>query len=338
VDQRVEPPSWLPGGTAASDNTKGPAGSDSAAGRPDSENPESQGPESQGPESGFGSQGPAPQSSAGDPLRPGAADPDAYSYAAETPHSNGRDAGFGPEGASVSGYGQESGHAGGTADPAPYPPPFAETGSGFADPSSGFGDPSSGYGETAAAYGETAAGFGETRSGFGETTSTFEAAAPAFEERPPSVAAMVSDAGRRAAAPFSGVTRPKARTPAGRGRRADLVVARFEPWSVMKFSFLISLVAWVILFVAVAVLYFALSALGVFDSVQRTLESVTSSSGSSGVSLSKWFSASRILGYTMLIGAVNIVLITAFATVGSMIYNLVTHLGGGIEVTLRETD
>jgi len=26
------------------------------------------------------------------------------------------------------------------------------------------------------------------------------------------------------------------------------------------------------------------------------------------------------------------------STIGSMIYNLVTHLGGGIEVTLRETD
>ena len=37
----------------------------------------------------------------------------------------------------------------------------------------------------------------------------------------------------------------------------------------MKFSFLISLVAWVMLFVAVAVLYFALSTLGVFDTCRR---------------------------------------------------------------------
>ena len=26
------------------------------------------------------------------------------------------------------------------------------------------------------------------------------------------------------------------------------------------------------------------------------------------------------------------------ATIGAMVYNLVTHLGGGIEVTLKETD
>jgi hypothetical protein len=107
---------------------------------------------------------------------------------------------------------------------------------------------------------------------------------------------------------------------------------------VMKFSFLMSLVAWVVLFVAVAFLYFVLSSLGVFTSIQHTLTSVTSSSGSTGTQLSHWFSASRVLGYTMLLGAVNIVLITALSTVGAMIYNLVTHLGGGIEVTLRETD
>jgi hypothetical protein len=122
------------------------------------------------------------------------------------------------------------------------------------------------------------------------------------------------------------------------GRRADLVVARLEPWSVMKFSFLMSLVAWVVLFVAVAFLYFTLSGLGVFTSIEHTLSSVTSSNNSAGMNLSHWFSASRILGYTMLLGAVNIILITALCTVGSMIYNLVTHLGGGIEVTLRETD
>jgi hypothetical protein len=131
---------------------------------------------------------------------------------------------------------------------------------------------------------------------------------------------------------------PKPKAKAVPARRANLVIARLEPWSVMKFSFLMALVAWVVLFVAVALLYFALSGLGVFDAIQRTLQSVTSSQQSAGVSLAGWTSAPRVLGYTMLIGAVNIVLITALSTIGAMIYNLVTHLGGGIEVTLKETD
>ena len=135
---------------------------------------------------------------------------------------------------------------------------------------------------------------------------------------------------------------PKARTKVSKApqapRRANLVIARLEPWSVMKFSFLMSLVAWVVLFVAVALLYYALSGLGVFAAIQRTLSSVTSSQSSAGVNLASWTSPSRVLGYTMLIGAVDIILITALSTLGAVIYNLVTHLGGGIEVTLKETD
>jgi hypothetical protein len=121
-------------------------------------------------------------------------------------------------------------------------------------------------------------------------------------------------------------------------RQAMLTLARVEPWSVMKFSFVASAVAFVILFVAVAVLYMVLSALGVFDSLQNTVSSVTSSQNSSGTNISHWFSASLILGYTAMLGALNIVLITAMSTVGSVIYNLIAKTIGGIEVTLRETD
>jgi hypothetical protein len=121
-------------------------------------------------------------------------------------------------------------------------------------------------------------------------------------------------------------------------RQAHLTVARVEPWSVMKFSFVVSLVAFVILFVAVSVLYGVLSSLGVFDSLQRVVQSVTSSQASAGVNAKAWFSASKVLGYTALLGSLNIVLITAMATIGSVVYNLTSRLVGGVEVTLRETE
>jgi Transmembrane domain of unknown function (DUF3566) len=121
-------------------------------------------------------------------------------------------------------------------------------------------------------------------------------------------------------------------------RQAMLTLARVEPWSVMKFSFVASVVAFIILFVAVAVLYMVLSALGVFDSLQHTVSSITSSQSSAGTNISHYFSASLILGYTAMLGALNIVLITAMSTVGSVIYNLIAKTIGGIEVTLRETD
>ena len=121
-------------------------------------------------------------------------------------------------------------------------------------------------------------------------------------------------------------------------RQAHLTVARVEPWSVMKFSFVVSLVAFVILFVAVSILYGALSGLGVFDSLQRVVSSVTSSQSSAGVNAKAWFSASKVLGYTALLGSLNIVLITAMSTIGAVVYNLTSRLVGGVEVTLRETE
>lgn len=121
-------------------------------------------------------------------------------------------------------------------------------------------------------------------------------------------------------------------------RHAHLTLARVEPWSVMKFSGIVSIVAFIILFVAIAVLYAVLSGLGVFTSLQHTVSTVTSSQGSSGTNISDWFSASRILGWTAIVGALNIVLITAMSTIGAVIYNLIAHTVGGIEVTLRETE
>jgi hypothetical protein len=123
-------------------------------------------------------------------------------------------------------------------------------------------------------------------------------------------------------------------------RKAHLQVARFEPWSVMKFSFIMSLVCFLVLFVAVAVLYVILSWLGVFDALSNTIHDLTSNDQgkSGGLNPASWFSAARILGYTALIGTLNVLLITALATVWSVIYNMAADLVGGVEVTLKEAD
>ena len=125
---------------------------------------------------------------------------------------------------------------------------------------------------------------------------------------------------------------------AASSRKAQLAISRIEPWSVMKFSFMISLVGWVILFVAVALMYFVVSKLGVFTSIEHTVGLVTSTKNKAGTNASSWFAASRVLGYTMLVGAINVVLITALATIGAVLYNLVTIVAGGIEVTLKEAE
>jgi Transmembrane domain of unknown function (DUF3566) len=146
------------------------------------------------------------------------------------------------------------------------------------------------------------------------------------------------------AAPPQG--KPQSRTPArvasGKSpRKAQLQLSRLEPWSVMKFSFVMSLVCFVVLLVAVVILYMVLSVLGVFDAISDTVNSLNNNEAGSStdvVDAASWFSFARVFGYTVLVGALNVVLITALSTVGSFIYNLAADLVGGVEVTLKEAE
>ncbi|MEU3307864.1 DUF3566 domain-containing protein [Nocardiopsis sp. NPDC055551] len=124
-------------------------------------------------------------------------------------------------------------------------------------------------------------------------------------------------------------------------RKAHLTVSRVEPWSVMKFSFVVALVCFIILFVAVAVIYAVLSMLGVFDELTNMINALLEGDGGDdelGLNPAAWFSPGRVLGYTGVVGALNVVLLTALSTVGAMVYNLVADLVGGVDVTLSEAE
>ncbi|MEV0613465.1 DUF3566 domain-containing protein [Nonomuraea sp. NPDC050404] len=145
--------------------------------------------------------------------------------------------------------------------------------------------------------------------------------------------------------PGGGTNKKKKSSGGGGGgrlpRKAHLVLRRVEPWSAMKFSFVVSLVCFVVLFVAVAVLYGVLSALGVFDSIVDLVNQLgQGEQGQNAISIdiASWFEPVRILGYTALIGAVNVVLITALSTLGAVIYNIASDLVGGVEVTFSEAE
>lgn len=123
---------------------------------------------------------------------------------------------------------------------------------------------------------------------------------------------------------------------AARGpRRARLALKRIDPWSVMKFSFAVSIVLFIVMIVATTVLYVALDAMGVFDSVNETLGSLIG--GGEGTVNFK-ITAKGVIGIAALLGVVNMVLFTALATLGAFIYNVCADLVGGIQVTLAEQD
>lgn len=121
-------------------------------------------------------------------------------------------------------------------------------------------------------------------------------------------------------------------------RRARLAVKRIDPWSVMKFSFAVSLVLFIVIIVATAVLYLALDRMGVFDSINGSLGDLVSSAGGSGGGGGFKITAKGVIGTAALLGAVNIVLVTALATLAAFVYNVCADLVGGVELTLSERD
>lgn len=136
----------------------------------------------------------------------------------------------------------------------------------------------------------------------------------------------------------TGVARPvtTGATLARGPRRARLTVKRIDPWSVLRFSFLASLVLLIVFLVAVMVLYGVLTGMHVFSTINDQLHSLTGTETSGGLRIN--FSFGRVLGISLIIGVVNVVLFTALATLGAFVYNLVADLVGGIEVVLSERE
>jgi len=119
-------------------------------------------------------------------------------------------------------------------------------------------------------------------------------------------------------------------------RRAKLRLTRVDPWSVTKTAFLLSIAFGVMCVVAVFLVFSIMSASGLWDSVNNTIQDVVNQSPEDRFDIEDYVGMSRVMGITMLISAIDVVIITALATLGAFLYNMSASLLGGIEVTLAE--
>jgi Transmembrane domain of unknown function (DUF3566) len=121
-------------------------------------------------------------------------------------------------------------------------------------------------------------------------------------------------------------------------RRARLRLSRIDPWSVMKVSFLLSIAFGIVTVVSVFMVWSVLGAAGVWTSINNTVSDTVSSGNnvSSSFNIEDYLGLSRVLGFTMLVSVIDVILITAVATLGAFLYNMAASLLGGIEVTLAE--
>ena len=142
---------------------------------------------------------------------------------------------------------------------------------------------------------------------------------------------------RANAQPESRSAQRRARVGAGRGpRRARLRLTRVDPWSVMKTAFLLSVAFGIVTVVSVFIVWSVLGAAGVWESINATAQDILGDEAAGTFDVTDYIGISRVMGFTMLVAVVDVVLMTAVATLTAFLYNMAAALLGGVEVTLAE--
>jgi len=140
-------------------------------------------------------------------------------------------------------------------------------------------------------------------------------------------------------APETAPTRHEAHAPAparpAPARRVRLTVSRVDPWSAMKLSFLLSVALGIAGVVAVAVLWTVLEGMGVFDQVNGVIGQVVQDEGQS-FDILDFIGFTRVVSLSIVVGVIDVILITAIATLGAFLYNVSSALVGGVQLTLTD--
>jgi len=127
--------------------------------------------------------------------------------------------------------------------------------------------------------------------------------------------------------------RPKTR----HSRRARLRISRVDPWSVMKTALLFSIAGWIIFIVATWVVFTVLDQTGLYGAINDTVAQIFASPDATATfNIQDYINTTRATAIAALVGAVNVVILTALATIFAFLYNLSAVVMGGIEVTMAE--
>jgi len=139
--------------------------------------------------------------------------------------------------------------------------------------------------------------------------------------------------GQRRPAPRAG---GPARRPGGRStpRRVRLTLSRVDPWSVMKIAFLLSVAIGIAMVVMIAMLWIVLQGMGVWDNVNELLRTLETSGKT--FDIMDYVGFGRVVSLSVVIAVVDVLLMTALATLGAFLYNICSSLVGGVQMTLSD--
>lgn len=114
-------------------------------------------------------------------------------------------------------------------------------------------------------------------------------------------------------------------------RRAQVTVRHVSPWSVLKFSLLFYFCVMLVFLFALVILYWVLAAMGVTESIAKTLSELRSQQAGPFEIHGGW-----LFSRTFMVGLAGVVVWSLVNMFVSVLYNLVADIVGGIQVTLTE--
>ena len=173
-------------------------------------------------------------------------------------------------------------------------------------------------------------------SGSAPTTPVPVARAAAARPSPaPAAPATQPVAGPTRQSPAAGTAAPRPAPRPASARRVRLTVSRVDPWSAMKISFLLSVALGIAGVVMVFVLWTILAGMGVFDQINGIVGEVVQD-GQQRFDIMDFIGLGRVVSLSIVIAVIDVILVTAIATLGAFLYNVSSALVGGVQLTLTD--
>lgn len=159
---------------------------------------------------------------------------------------------------------------------------------------------------------------------------------PATEFVPPTGPTGPGGAGAAGAPSSRPAGIPASSAPAVEGgpRTVRLTLARVDPLSTLKLSFLLAVALGIGLVAASVVIWKLFDAIGVFTSLNSTLQEA--GGGTSTFDLYDYVGLSRVVSLATVIAVINVIIVMALSAIGAVLYNISAGLVGGLHVTLSD--
>ncbi|GAB3493888.1 DUF3566 domain-containing protein [Flexivirga lutea] len=151
--------------------------------------------------------------------------------------------------------------------------------------------------------------------------------------RPGTKGARPAGAGQRRPAP-RGAAGPGRRPGRSTPRRVRLTLSRVDPWSVMKIAFLLSVAIGIAMVVMIAMLWIVLQGMGVWANINDLLRTLETNGKT--FDIMDYVGFGRVVSLSVVIAVVDVLLMTALATLGAFLYNICSSLVGGVQMTLSD--